>query len=375
MSLEFIDLQAQRLRIKDEIDTALATVLDHGRFVMGPEVGAFESALADFGMAKYALGCANGTDALILSLMAWRIGPGDAVFCPSFTYCATAEAVAIRGATPVFIDIDRETYNICPQSLEQAISEVKARGVLRPRAVIAVDLFGQCADYPAIKAIADAHSLKLISDSAQAFGATLNGHHPLHWADITTTSFFPAKPLGCYGDGGAILTNDEALMTEIDSLRIHGKGTDKYDNVRVGLNSRLDTMQAAILLAKLAIFDDEIKARQAIADRYIDGLKDHVLRVPKVKNGGQSTWAQFTIEVQNPASFAAQMGEAGIPTARYYPKPIHKQTAYAHFPVAGNGLARTDDASHSVISLPMHPYLENDVQDRIIETAIKAAKI
>ena len=373
MGLEFIDLQAQRLRIKDKIDTALATVLDHGRFVMGPEVSAFETALADFGHAEYALGCANGTDALILSLMAWRIGPGDAVFCPSFTYCATAEAVAIRGATPIFIDINRETYNICPNSLEQAILDVKSRGELRPRAVIAVDLFGQCADYPALKTLTDAHELKLISDSAQGFGTTLKGLQPLHWADITTTSFFPAKPLGCYGDGGAILTNNEALMTEIDSLRIHGKGVDKYDNVRVGLNSRLDTMQAAILLEKLAIFEDEIKAREIIAQRYITGLSGHVLRVPKVIDEGQSTWAQFTIEVTDPTIFAKVMGEAGIPTARYYPKPIHQQTAYNHYPVAGNGLSQTEDASHTVISLPMHPYLDVDTQDHIIQIAIRAA--
>lgn len=374
MGIEFIDLQAQRLRIKDQIDTAVATVMDHGRFVMGPEVREFEAQLAQFGQAKYALGCANGTDALILPLMAWSIGPGDAVFCPSFTYCATAEAIAIRGATPVFVDIDRDTYNMCPANLEQAISEVTHKGELRPRAIIAVDLFGQTADYPTISHVAKQHGLKLISDSAQAFGATLDGHHPLHWADIATTSFFPAKPLGCYGDGGAILTDDEALMSAIDSLRIHGKGTDKYDNVRVGLNSRLDTLQAAILLQKLAIFEDEIQKRGVIAQRYNNALKDHVLRIPTVIKGGVSTWAQYSIEVAEPDNFAATLRTADIPTARYYPKPIHKQTAYVHFPVSGNGLAHTDDAANTVISLPMHAYLDVDTQDRIIDAAIKAVQ-
>lgn len=374
MGIEFIDLKAQRARLNDDITAGINGVLDHGRFIMGPEVKELEANLAKFGEAKHALGCANGTDALSLAVLAWEIGAGDAVFCPSFTYCATAEIIASAGATPVFVDIDRETYNMCPESLKKAIEEVKAKGELTPRAVIAVDLFGQSADYKSIAPIAREAGLKIIADSAQGFGTTLDGKHPLHWVDVTTTSFFPAKPLGCYGDGGAVLTDDDEMAAIMDSLRIHGKGTDKYDNVRVGVNSRLDTLQAAILLPKLAVFADEIEKRNVVASRYIDGLKGHALRVPTVMDGVNSTWAQFTIEVPDFASFAAVLKEKGIPTARYYPKPVHIQTAYEHFPVQGNGLANTMDCIDKIISLPMHPYLDADTQDMIIETAKAALK-
>lgn len=369
MGIEFIDLKAQQRRLKPEIDAAIAKVLAEGRYIMGPEVKELEVNLASFGQAKHALGCANGTDALILPLLAWGIGPGDAVFCPSFTYCATAEVIAHIGATPVFVDIDRNTYNMDANSLEQAIGAVKAAGELTPRAVIAVDLFGQSADYTTITPIVKTHGLKLIADSAQGFGTRLNGKHPLHWADVATTSFFPAKPLGCYGDGGAVLTDDDQTADTINSLRIHGKGLDKYDNVRVGMNSRLDTLQAAILLPKLAIFEDEIAARNIAAQRYIDGLKDYAIRVPTVLSGVVSTWAQFTIEVPDHAAFAAGLKEKSIPTARYYPKPVHMQTAYAHFPVAPNSLPNTMDCIDNIISLPMHPYLTETTQDMIIETA------
>lgn len=372
MGIEFIDLKAQQARLKTEIDAGIADVLANGRYIMGPQVKELEANLAEFGQAEKALGCANGTDALILPMMAWGIGPGDAVFCPSFTYCATAEIIAHVGATPVFIDINRQTYNMDADSLRNAIQEVIAKGELTPRAVIAVDLFGQSADYNAIAPIAREFDLKLVADSAQGFGTTLDGAHPVKWADIATTSFFPAKPLGCYGDGGAILTNNSDLAATIDSLRIHGKGTDKYDNVRVGLNSRLDTIQAAILLPKLAVFGDEIASRNVVANRYIDGLKGHAMRVPVVLDNVLSTWAQFTIEVPDHAAFAAALKEKGIPTARYYPKPVHMQTAYSHFPVAGNGLSNTEDCIDNIISLPMHPYLDADTQDMIIETA-KAA--
>ena len=374
MGIEFIDLKAQQRRLKSDIDAGIAKVLAEGRYIMGPEVKEFEAKLAEFGEAKHALGCANGTDALTLPMLAWGIGPGDAVFCPSFTYCATAEIIAHVGATPVFIDIDRETYNMDVASLKRAIADVKAKGELTPRAIIAVDLFGQSADYVSIAQTAKESGLKLVADSAQGFGTTLNGNHPIHWADIATTSFFPAKPLGCYGDGGAVLTNDSELNAAINSLRIHGKGTDKYDNVRVGMNSRLDTLQAAILLPKLAIFADEIEKRNAVATRYIDGLRGHALRVPTVMDGVLSTWAQFTIEVPNHAAFGAALKEKNIPTARYYPKPVHVQTAYAHFPCAGNGLPNTEDCIDNIISLPMHPYLDEDTQDMIIETAIAALK-
>ncbi len=374
MSIKFIDLNSQQLRLKDEINSGIQSVLKHGQYILGPEVRKFEKNLAKFGKSKYALGCANGTDAIVLPLLAWEIGPGDAVFCPSFTYCATAEAIANTGATPVFIDIHRRTYNIDPESLERAINEVKKNRQLVPRAVIAVDLFGQSANYPILSAIAKSYDLKLIADSAQGFGTTLKGKHPLHWADITTTSFFPAKPLGCYGDGGAILTNDDNLAIRIESLRFHGKGEEKYDNTHVGLNSRLDTLQAAILLPKLKIFSEEINVRNFIANRYIDGLKDHVSCLPKIMNGVISTWAQFTIEVTDPELFARRLKEKGIPTARYYPKPVHQQSAYSHFPIEGKKLLNTEDCSNHTISLPMHPYLDNRTQDIIIEIVQKAVK-
>ena len=372
MGIQFIDLQAQRARLKDEINMGIQNVLEHGAFVMGPEVRELESKLAAFGDAKHALGCANGTDALLLLMLAWDIGPGDAVFCPSFTFCATAEIIANVGASPVFVDIDRDTYNICPQSLERAIAEIKVAGKLTPKAIIAVDLFGQSADYESLATIAKKHGLKLLSDSAQGFGTTLNGKHPLHWADATTTSFFPAKPLGCYGDGGAVLTDDDALIEVLRSLRVHGKGTDKYDNIRIGVNSRLDTIQAAILLPKLAVFSEEIDKRNEVANRYIEALKSHALRVPAVMDGVISTWAQFTIEVPNPVDFAAKLKQAGVPTARYYPKPVHMQSAYSHYPVEGNGLGNTMLCIDHIISLPMHPYLDVETQDIIIEAA-KAA--
>src|SRR5580658_1541963 len=306
--IPFIDLAAQQARIRPRLDAAIARVLAHGAYVMGPEVAAFEKALAGFCGAERALSCANGTDALALPLMAWDIGPGDAVFCPSFTFAATPEVIPWTGATPVFVDILPDTYNIDPAHLEAAIEAVKAKGELRPAAVIAVDLFGQPADYPRLAEICRRHGLKLIADSAQGFGCTLNGEHPARWADAATTSFFPAKPLGAYGDGGAVLTDDAALIERMDSLRIHGKlvksdinghplqHDPKYLNQRIGMNSRLDTIQAAILIEKLGIFAEELETRQDIAERYHDGLAGHVLSVPKVIAGGVSTWAQYVIE-------------------------------------------------------------------------------
>ncbi len=372
MNINFIDLGAQQARIKDAVDAGIARVLAHGQYILGPEVRELEARLAQFANAEHALGCANGTDALLLPLMAWDIGPGDAVFCPSFTYCATAEVIALRGATPIFIDVKRDDYNMCPNSLSRAIEQVTKDGALTPRAVIAVDLFGRSADYPAIAPIAAKHGLKLISDCAQGFGTTLNGNHPGHWADVVTTSFFPAKPLGCYGDGGAVLTDDASLLHVMKSIHVHGSGTDKYDNVRVGLNSRLDTLQAAVLLAKMDVFEDEIEMRNGVAARYIDGLRNYVLRVPLMDNQIRNTWAQFTIEVENPDALQAALRESGVPSARYYPRPIHRQTAYAHHPVEGGQLMNTEDAMTKVIALPMYPDLDVPTQDIII-TAVKAA--
>ncbi|MEL6323705.1 MAG: aminotransferase class I/II-fold pyridoxal phosphate-dependent enzyme, partial [Pseudomonadota bacterium] len=280
MSIPFIDLQTQRARLQAGIDRRLSEIMAHGRFILGPEVTEFETALAAFGNAERVVSCANGTDALILPMMAWEIGVGDAVFCPSFTYCATAEAIALLGATPVFVDIDRQTYTLDPDSLRQAVRETRDRGGLTPRAIISVDLFGQPADYPAVSKIAKVEGLKLIADSAQGFGCTLEGRQPLDWSDVATTSFFPAKPLGCYGDGGAILTNDSELADQLVSLRFHGRSDVPGDTARIGLNSRLDTIQAGVLLEKLSIFSDEIAARNRIAARYAAALAGHVSRIP-----------------------------------------------------------------------------------------------
>ncbi len=378
MTIAFIDLAAQQRRIKPRIDAAIARVLAHGAYVMGPEVKAFEEQLAAFAGAKHAISCANGTDALILPLMAWGVGPGDAVFCPSFTFAATGEVMPLVGASPVFVDIRPDTYNLDPEKLEAAIAATKAEGRLVPRAIIAVDLFGQPADYPAIASITKKHDLKLIADSAQGFGCTLNGRHPGAWADVTTTSFFPAKPLGCYGDGGAVLTDDAWLAERIDSLRVHGKAVasdingaalqhdPKYLNMRVGLNSRLDTLQAAILIEKLAVFADELDRRDVIAGRYADGLSGTSARTPIVIETGRSTWAQYTIEHDNRDGLATHLKTLGVPTAAYYPMPMHKQDCYAVYPHPG-GLPVSEAKAQTVLSLPMHPYLEPDVQDRIIE--------
>ncbi|PHR59887.1 MAG: aminotransferase DegT [Robiginitomaculum sp.] len=368
MGIAFIDLQAQRARISSEIETAIANVLADGRYVLGPQVGQFEQQLGEFGAARHVIGCANGTDALALPLRAWGIGAGDAVFCPSFTFVATGEIVPWFGAIPVFVDILPDTYNMDPAALEAAIVQVIEQGELTPKVIIAVDLFGQPADYPALAQLAKKYELKLIADSAQGFGCTLHGHHPLHWADVTTTSFFPAKPLGCYGDGGAVLTNCDETAKMIRSLHVHGMGEDRYDNIYIGMNSRLDTLQAAILLEKLEIFADEIDKRQKIARRYCDQLQDAVAAVPKVIDGGQSIWAQFTIEHNDRDGLAAHLRAQGIPSAIYYPKPMHRQSAYQHFPVGPGGLKVSESKADLVISLPMHPYLEPQTQDKIIQS-------
>jgi UDP-2-acetamido-2-deoxy-ribo-hexuluronate aminotransferase len=377
--MQFIDLQAQRARIADKINAAVMKVIEDGKYIMGPEVKAFEDQMAEFSNTKHALGCANGTEAIALPLMAWDIRPGDAVFCPSFTFAATGEVVPWLGASPVFVDIDPKTYNMDPAHLEASIEAVKAEGKLKPKVIIAVDLFGQPADYPAISAIAKKHGLKLIADSAQGYGCTIDGKHPGHWADAVTTSFFPAKPLGCYGDGGAVLTNDDELAEIIDSLRVHGKATQsdvegrsfdhdpKYLNMRIGMNSRLDTIQAAILIEKLAIFADEIEARNRIAARYNEHLADHVASVPFVIDGGVSVWAQYTLEHDNRSGLQAHLKEKGVPTAVYYPIPIHKQDIYSRYPLGPGGLPVSEEKAERVMSLPMHPYLDEKTQDQIID--------
>jgi dTDP-4-amino-4,6-dideoxygalactose transaminase len=371
--IAFIDLARQQQEIRARVDAAIARVLDHGGYIMGPEVQTFEADLARFCGAAHVISCANGTDALAMVLMAMGIRPGDAVFVPSFTFAATAEVVAWVGATPVFVDSLPDTFNIDPASLVQAIA-VAHRLKLTPRAVIPVDLFGLPADYDAIEAIAEEHGLFVLSDAAQSFGATHRGRKVGTIGLATSTSFFPAKPLGCYGDGGAIFTEDDELSAALDSLRVHGKGSDKYDNVRIGMNGRLDTLQAAILIEKLAIFSKEIEARDRIASRYTAGLAGYV-GVPHVPDGLSSVWAQYTVRVAaaKRADIIAYLTRAGVPTAIYYPKPLHQQTAYRHFPRAGNGLPAAEQASLEVLSLPMHPYLDEDTQDRIIAAVIDAS--
>jgi len=377
--MQFIDLQAQRARIADKINASVIKVIEEGKYIGGPEVKTFEAQMAEFSNTKHALGCGNGTEAIALPLMAWGVTTGDAVFCPSFTFAATAEVVPWVGASPVFVDIDPKTYNMDPAHLEASIEAVKAEGKLTPKVIIAVDLFGQPADYPAISAIAKKHGLKLIADSAQGYGSTIGGNHPGHWADAVTTSFFPAKPLGCYGDGGAVLTNDDATAELIDSLRVHGKASKsdiagrsfdhdpKYLNMRVGMNSRLDTIQAAILIEKLAIFADEIEARNRVAARYNEHLADHVAAVPFVIEGGKSVWAQYTLEHENRAGLQAHLKEKGVPTAVYYPIPIHKQDVYSVYPLGPGGLPVSEEKAERVMSLPMHPYLDEATQDQIID--------
>ena len=372
--IPFIDIAAQRRRLGAAIDDAIARVTEHCQFILGPEVRTLEAELAAFCGARHALSCASGTDALLLALMAKGIGPGGAVLCPSFTFCATAEVAALLGATPVFADVDAATFNINPASLRRAIATARRLG-LKPKAVIPVDLFGLSADHDAIAEIARAEGMFVLDDAAQSFGATYKGRRLGALAHATATSFFPAKPLGCYGDGGAIFTDDDELADTIQSLRVHGQGTDKYDNTRIGLTGRLDSIQAAVLLEKLAIFPDEIDARHVIAQRYGKGLAD-VAIVPREPDGYRSVWAQYTIRVAfgTRDRLAAALKGEGIPTAIYYPKPLHWQTAYRNFPVADGGLPVSERLAAEVISLPMHPYLDPDTQDRIIDAVRRALR-
>jgi dTDP-4-amino-4,6-dideoxygalactose transaminase len=368
--LAFIDVAAQRRRLGQRIDDAIARVLTHCQFILGPEVAQFEQQLAAFCGARYAVGVASGTDALMLVLMARAIGRGDAVFCPAFTFCATAEVVALLGATPVFVDIDSDSFNIDPQSLERAIATAKRLG-LEPKAVLPVDLFGLPADYDAIAAVAD--RLFIIGDAAQSFGATYKGRPVGTLAAATATSFFPSKPLSCYGDGGAVLTDDGLLAEKLRSLRVHGQGVDKYNAVRLGLASRLDTVQAAILIEKLGIFREEIAARETVARRYHEKLAAAV-SVPPVACDRTSVWAQYTIRIKagRRDAVAAELKARGIPTGIYYPKPLHRQEAYRHFPVGDGGLAVSDQVAAEVLSLPMHAYLDERIQDRIVAAVGRA---
>jgi UDP-2-acetamido-2-deoxy-ribo-hexuluronate aminotransferase len=364
--IPFIDIPAQRRRLGRAVDDAVARVLTHCQFVNGPEVHAFESDLAAFCGARHAIGCASGTDALLLVLMAWEIKPGDAVICPSFTYHATAEMVALLGATPIIADVSPETFNLDPASCERGVATAKRLG-LKPRAIIPVDLFGLPADHEAITAIAKKYDLKILDDAAQGFGAAYRGNKLGTLGTATATSFFPAKPLGCYGDGGAVFTDDDALAARVKSIRLHGEGVDRSEAARIGITGRLDTIQAAILIEKLKIFPDEIAARNRVAERYAQALAD-VAIVPRVGNESTSVWAQYTIKLKpgQRDKLAADLKAQGIPTAIYYTKPLHKQPAYRDYPAADGGVPVSEQLSGEVISLPMHAYLEQPDQDRII---------
>lgn len=363
----FIDIGAQRRRLGTSIDEAVGRVLTHCQFINGPEVTQLEAELAAYTGAKHVVSCASGTDALLMVLMAKKVGPGDAVLCPSFTFCATGEAVALTGATPVFVDVDETTFNMTGQAFQRGIASARKAG-LKPKAVIPVDLFGQSADHDPIGQVAEAEGLFILDDAAQAFGASYKGRRLGTFGLATATSFFPAKPLGCYGDGGAIFTDDAQLAADLRSIRVHGQGSDKYDNVRLGLTGRLDTVQAAVLLEKLKIFEDEIAARNLVADRYARGL-GNLVSVPRLAAGCTSVWAQYTIRLPQGCdrdSFAAGLKAQGVPTAIYYPKSMHQQTAYRDYPVAEGGLPVSEKLSDDVISLPMHAYLDEPTQQRVI---------
>jgi dTDP-4-amino-4,6-dideoxygalactose transaminase len=382
MAIPFIDLGIQRERIGAKIEDAVLKVIKHGAYIMGPEVKAFEANMSAFAKSKHTLSCANGTDAIELILLGLGVGKGDAVFVPAFTFVATAEVVPMTGAEPVFVDIQADTYNIDPVKLEAAIEAVIKEGRLKPAAIIAVDLFGQPADYPALSVIAKKYGLHLISDAAQGFGGTINGKQSLEWAVATATSFYPAKPLGCYGDGGAVVTNDDALLERLISFRVHGGATPtdaatmnytheaKYLNVRIGMNSRLDTIQAAVLVEKLAIFGEEIELRQTVAKRYNELLGGKVISVPYVKDGYVSTWAQYTIEHENRDALQAHLREKGVPSAVYYPIPLHQQPGYAMFTSGTGDLAVSEAKSKTVISLPFSPYLDEKTQDDIVAAVL-----
>ncbi|MFL7023349.1 DegT/DnrJ/EryC1/StrS family aminotransferase [Enterovibrio norvegicus] len=358
--MQFIDLDAQYKHLKRKIDSRIQNVLQHGGYIMGPEVFELEEKLAEYVGVKHAITCANGTDALTLALMALGIGKGDAVFCPTFTFFATAESIAFLGATPIFVDSEFDTFNMCTIDLERKIEKAKEDSKLNIKAILAVDLFGLPANYPEIERIAKLHNIKVIEDAAQGFGGTIKGRRAGSFGDIATTSFFPAKPLGCYGDGGAIFTNNDEYATVIKSLRIHGKGIDKYDNILIGMNSRLDTIQAAILLEKLDVFPEELEKRQQLADIYSEELRDRFI-VPTIPEGYTSSWAQYTVKTEEREEVMRACEKRGIPTMVYYRTCLHKQTAFKNLEAVEHDCPNAETLSKQVLSLPMHPYLNKNV--------------
>lgn len=365
-NIQFIDLKTQQARIRESVEARIQKVLDHGRYIMGPEIKEVEALLADYTGTKHCITCASGTDALLMPLMAYGVGPGDAVITTPFTFFSTAEMISLLGATPIFCDIDPVTYNIDPAGLEKALNSAKVREEgLNVRGIIPVDLFGQSADYTEIETFAKAHNLFVMEDAAQSFGAEYRGRKLCSYGDVATTSFFPAKPLGCYGDGGAVFTDDDALAEKLTSIRVHGKGHHKYDNVRIGINGRFDTMQAAVILAKMEIFDDEIPRRDRVAARYNELLAGKV-KTPVVKDDRTSVWAQYCILSDDREGTIARLKEHGVPTAIYYPLPLHLQTAYRYLGYQKGDFPNCEYAADHIFSLPMHPYLDEETQDYIV---------
>lgn len=368
-AIPFVDLAAQQSRLKPAIESAIARVLAHGQYILGPEVGRLEARLAAYVGVSNVVTCASGTDALLIAMLARKIRVGDAVFVPAFGFVAAAEVAVLVGATPYFVDVLPDSFNMAPGSLEAAVAAARDNG-LHPAAVIPNDLYGQMASYPAIGEIAGAYGLFVLQDAAQSFGASLDGVRAGAFGDAAGTSFFPSKPLGCYGDGGAIFTNDDSFAERLRLVRVHGQGANKYHHADIGLNGRLDTLQAAVLLEKLAIFDEELQARQKVADRYSVALAD-IVEVPRVAAGATSVWAHYTITVDRRDEIAAELKELGIPTAIHYPRPLTRQPAYDKYPMSPGGVPVSEQLAARVLSLPMHAYLDERTQDRIIEAVCR----
>lgn len=366
--IQMNDLSIQYRKLKAEINSSIDRVLEHGKYIMGPEVLDLERKLAEYVGVEYCVTCSSGTDALLLPLLAWKIGKGDAVFTTPFTFIATSEVISLLGATPVFVDINPETYTIDPELLDLAIKKTIVEGKLKPKAVIPVDLFGLPTDYDKIKAIALKYNIAVLEDAAQGFGGTYMGRKAGSFGNASSTSFFPSKPLGCYGDGGAVFTNDMELNHKLRSLRVHGKGTHKYDNIRVGINGRLDTIQAAILLAKLSVFDEELALKNDVADKYTKGLKG-ILQTPTVPENYTSSWAQYSVlakDFMERKLFMSALEEKGIHTAMYYQKPLHLQTVYQELGYKQGDLQVSEDVSNRIFSLPMYPYLSDGEIEKIV---------
>jgi len=374
MSIAFIDLKKQFNVLEKDMRAAIDRVLEHAQFILGPEVNQLEQELAQYTGSKHAIGCSSGTDALLLALMAYETGPQDAIFTTPFTFIATAEVISFLGATPVFVDIDKKTYNIDPELLRETVERVNKEGRLRPKGVIPVDLFGLPADYDPIMAIAQEHGLFVLEDAAQSFGGVYHGRPAGSLGHVAATSFFPAKPLGCYGDGGAILTDSDSLAEKMRSLLVHGKGANKYENVRLGLNGRLDTLQAAVLLVKLAAFPEELKERQRVARRYTEGLRD-CLETPMIPDGMTSAWAQYSVQSDQRELLQSALKEHGIPTAIYYPRPLHLQQAFAGLGHQTGDFPISERISQRIFSLPMHPYLSDEQINEIVDRIRKALKV